>query len=284
MKTKRWSKVAESQQRSVAIRPCGIALVCRCVDDRVLVLLMSLCEMPQSLRPAACRLYTRNSCVPRVRPLRKTGYASGLPYRNVSVQRQLTAARVVVRASGKEMDHAAVKPFRQLGLWTAIDAAATIGSIAGALAFITTSEAVLAGIPVILPLVAWYAGRQKEGLQVEVSTSLFACCCKRRYCIMLGISRQVLAVDTSSICMAMGILPPLVVRTAPPYCAALVSWAMLVAGCHPPSSNTVARPKHDPKCGSRQCCNGIAAAATRFPAATDHDEACQEHRGKAECA
>lgn len=93
------------------------------------------------------------------------------------MQRQLKPVRVVVRASGgKQVDHAAVKPFRQLGLWTAIDAAATLGSIAGALAFIITSEAVLAGIPVILPLVAWYAGRQKEGLQVEVSTSPFACC------------------------------------------------------------------------------------------------------------
>ncbi|KAL3147608.1 hypothetical protein ABBQ38_014660 [Trebouxia sp. C0009 RCD-2024] len=86
------------------------------------------------------------------------------------MQRQLKPVRVVVRASGgKQVDHAAVKPFRQLGLWTAIDAAATLGSIAGALAFIITSEAVLAGIPVILPLVAWYAGRQKEGLQVEAA-------------------------------------------------------------------------------------------------------------------
>ncbi len=64
-----------------------------------------------------------------------------------------------------------IKPTKQLGLWTAIDAAATFGSIAAALAFIITSEALLAGIPVVLPLVAWYAGRQKEGIQIEVSSS-----------------------------------------------------------------------------------------------------------------
>lgn len=89
------------------------------------------------------------------------------------MQRQLKPAGVSIRASNdKPVGHATVKPSRQLGLWTAIDAAATIGSIAGALAFIITSEAALASIPVVLPLVAWYAGRQKEGLQVEVSTAL----------------------------------------------------------------------------------------------------------------
>ena len=138
---------------------------------------MSLCDMSQCLRPATCRLHTRNSCVPRVHPLRNTGCASGLSHRNSTIQRQLKPARVFVRASdSKQVDPAPVKPSKQLGLWTAIDAAATIGSIAGALAFIATSEAALAGIPVILPLVAWYAGRQKEGLQVEVSTALCADC------------------------------------------------------------------------------------------------------------
>ena len=50
-----------------------------------------------------------------------------------------------------------------------LDATATIGSIIGALAFVITSEAMLAGIVAVLPLVAWYAGRQKEHLQIEVS-------------------------------------------------------------------------------------------------------------------
>ncbi|DBB01005.1 hypothetical protein WJX77_011002 [Trebouxia sp. C0004] len=75
---------------------------------------------------------------------------------------------IASRASGRSQD-SPVKSAEQLGLWTAIDAAATLGSIAGALAFIITSEALLAGIPVVLPLVAWYAGRQKENLQIEVA-------------------------------------------------------------------------------------------------------------------
>ena len=85
---------------------------------------------------------------------------------------QLRSVGVIAFATdSKQVGKAAVGPFRQLTLWTAVDAAATIGSIAGAVAFLITSEAVLAGIPVVLPLVAWYAGRQKEGLQVEVGHS-----------------------------------------------------------------------------------------------------------------
>ena len=104
----------------------------------------------------------------------------------------------VSRASASgPADNLPIKSSGQLGLWTAIDAAATIGSIVGALAFIVTSEAILVGIPVVLPLVAWYAGRQKEGLQIEVSSTLplglsaaqmttFACA----LCLFLAIRRS----------------------------------------------------------------------------------------------
>ena len=78
---------------------------------------------------------------------------------------------IASRASGRSQD-SPVKSAQQLGLWTAIDAAATLGSIAGALAFIITSEALLVGIPVVLPLVAWYAGRQQQNLQIEVGSSI----------------------------------------------------------------------------------------------------------------
>ena len=91
----------------------------------------------------------------------------------MTLRRQLRSAGTIASAGdGTQVNHAAVGPSRQLRLWSAVDAAATIGSIVGALAFFVTSEAVLGSIPVILPLVAWYAGRQKEGLQVQVSIAL----------------------------------------------------------------------------------------------------------------
>ena len=93
-------------------------------------------------------------------------------WRKISVQpRGNKPSSIASRASGRSQD-SPVKSAQQLGLWTAVDAAATLGSIAGALAFIITSEALLAGIPVLLPLVAWYAGRQKENLQIEVGSSI----------------------------------------------------------------------------------------------------------------
>lgn len=137
-------------------------------------LLMQLYLVPQCQRPAACRLQSKCPCTARARPLRNIGYNDRPQRRIVDMRRQLRSSGTVVSASdSKQADHAAVGPSRQLGLWTAVDAAATVGSIVGALAFFITSEAVIASVPVILPLVAWYAGRQKEGLQVEVSTARF---------------------------------------------------------------------------------------------------------------
>lgn len=93
-------------------------------------------------------------------------------WRKISVQpRGNKPSSIASRASGPSQD-SPVKSAQQLGLWTAIDAAATLGSVAGALAFIITSEALLVGIPVVLPLVAWYAGRQKENLQIEVGSPI----------------------------------------------------------------------------------------------------------------
>jgi len=94
-------------------------------------------------------------------------------WRKIAVQpRGNGPSSIASRASGRSQDWP-VRSAQQLGLWTAIDAAATLGSIAGALAFIVTSEALLAGIPIVLPLVAWYAGRQKEHLQTEVGSSMY---------------------------------------------------------------------------------------------------------------
>ena len=80
------------------------------------------------------------------------------------------SSTVVSRASASNAQE--TLPFKSSGQvrwWTALDATATIGSIIGALAFVITSEAILAGIVAVLPLVAWYAGRQKEHLQIEVT-------------------------------------------------------------------------------------------------------------------
>lgn len=145
------------------------------VNNRGKLYMMPLRLAPQCVRPATCRLHITLARTARVRCLRKIGSTHPLRHRSATLRRQLNLAGPIASASdGKQVAHTAVRPFSQLGMWTALDAAATIGSIVGALAFFITSEAVLASIPVILPLVAWYAGRQKEGLQVKASTAL--CC------------------------------------------------------------------------------------------------------------
>lgn len=54
------------------------------------------------------------------------------------------------------------------GLWTAIDLTATLGSVGGAIAFVLTQEAMLVGLPVVLPLLALYASRKREKAVLEV--------------------------------------------------------------------------------------------------------------------
>lgn len=54
------------------------------------------------------------------------------------------------------------------GLWTAVDLTATLGSVGGAVAFVLTQEAMLVGLPVVLPLLALYASRKREKAVLEV--------------------------------------------------------------------------------------------------------------------
>lgn len=54
------------------------------------------------------------------------------------------------------------------GLWTTIDVTATLGSVGGAIAFVLTQEAMLVGLPVVLPLLALYASRKREKAVLEV--------------------------------------------------------------------------------------------------------------------
>ncbi len=132
------------------------------------------------------RFYLANvNAVHSVKQRKRPNFARcfAMRWRKIAVQpRGNGPSSVASRASGRSQD-SPVKSAQQLGLWTAIDAAATLGSIAGALAFIITSEALLAGIPVLLPLVAWHAGRQKENLQIEVG-SLIHQLAHCRQCIM----------------------------------------------------------------------------------------------------
>jgi len=69
-----------------------------------------------------------------------------------------------VGASGEEEREVAW----QERLWGAVDIGATLGSIGGAVAFILTQEALLVGLPVVLPLLALYASRRHEQLRLEV--------------------------------------------------------------------------------------------------------------------
>lgn len=55
-------------------------------------------------------------------------------------------------------------------IWTALDVGATLGAVGGAVAFVLTEEVILVGLPVILPLVAFFASRQRERLRLEAST------------------------------------------------------------------------------------------------------------------
>ena len=48
--------------------------------------------------------------------------------------------------------------------WTAVDTSAWLGTVGSAVAFILTQEAMLAAAPVVLPLLALYASRQRERL------------------------------------------------------------------------------------------------------------------------
>lgn len=51
--------------------------------------------------------------------------------------------------------------------WAAVDASAWLGTVGAAAAFVITQEAMLAAAPVVLPLLALYASRQRARLTAE---------------------------------------------------------------------------------------------------------------------
>ena len=57
-------------------------------------------------------------------------------------------------------------------LWDLLDIGASLGAVSAAIAFVFTAEVMLAGKPVVLPLVAMYASRQRQRLQAEVRQGL----------------------------------------------------------------------------------------------------------------
>lgn len=64
----------------------------------------------------------------------------------------------------------------QQRLWGAVDVGATLGAVGGAVAFVLTQEALLVGLPVVLPLLALYASRRHAQLRLEVRTAARVVC------------------------------------------------------------------------------------------------------------
>ena len=83
--------------------------------------------------------------------------------KSVRKGRRRTIPRVVAKIEQEGRD------WKQ-GLWTAVDLTATLGSVGGAIAFVLTQEAILVGLPVVLPLLALYASRKREKAVLEVCT------------------------------------------------------------------------------------------------------------------
>ncbi len=79
----------------------------------------------------------------------------------VSCRSSLSTFEAVGNKEGSQVDW-------KLLLWSTLDVTATLGSIGGAVAFILTQEAMLIGLPVILPLLALYASRRRESIKVQV--------------------------------------------------------------------------------------------------------------------
>lgn len=67
-------------------------------------------------------------------------------------------------------------------LWATIDVTATLGSVCGAVAFIILEEAWLMGLPVILPLIALFANRQREKVSLQASHCLPYISCNWHAC------------------------------------------------------------------------------------------------------
>ena len=199
-----------------------------------------------------------------------------LPLRNALLQRRYKSG-VFVASAGHSQD-LPIKSAQQLRLWTAVDATATIGSIAGALAFFVTSEALLAGIPVILPLLAWYADRRKESLQVEVYNPPDSVAHGR-----LQVHGTVVHSQYSADQMQPHALQH--PAFAAVQCVQNVKLFKLTvdnAGCNSAGSINLAGAEHVSQCSIRQDSKCSAAATKGLTAAAGHGEAYQKHRGKAE--
>ncbi|PRW33600.1 hypothetical protein C2E21_7497 [Chlorella sorokiniana] len=88
-------------------------------------------------------------------------------------QRPAAAARSTVPSGGGRPDRVAAAasgaPAEPPGsgwrtFWTAVDASAWLGTVGASVAFVLTQEAMLAAAPIVLPLLALYASRQREQL------------------------------------------------------------------------------------------------------------------------
>jgi len=55
--------------------------------------------------------------------------------------------------------------------WSTVDAGAWVGTIGTAVAFLLTQEALLVGGPVLLPLIALYASRERSRLDIQAAQS-----------------------------------------------------------------------------------------------------------------
>jgi hypothetical protein len=86
-----------------------------------------------------------------------------------AVQLPKAAARPGSGGGGKKEPAAAAPPAQAPGsgwrtFWAAVDTSAWLGTVGSAAAFLITQEAILAAAPVVLPLLALYASRQRERL------------------------------------------------------------------------------------------------------------------------
>lgn len=91
----------------------------------------------------------------------------------VRLSRPAAAARSTAPSGGGRPDRAAAAASAAPAdppesgwrtFWTAVDASAWLGTVGAAVAFVLTQEAMLAAAPVVLPLLALYASRQRERL------------------------------------------------------------------------------------------------------------------------
>ena len=82
--------------------------------------------------------------------------------------KQIISCRSSLSTSEAGGNREGSQPDWKLLLWSTLDVTATLGSIGGAVAFVLTQEAMLIGLPVILPLLALYASRRRESIKVQV--------------------------------------------------------------------------------------------------------------------